>query len=147
MYLVNGARDEASDVFLLAKDVGERRRERGSSLHGREHNLADAAAAVEAEDALHLIERHVFHDVHHVLVEFAADGGEVGEDERLLHVKPEGDDVLGVFDGELLRLCQLEILPEEFFVIRELDDERHVERLLQPLGEQERNQVAEVEAG
>ena len=144
--LVNGARDEASHVLLLAEDVRKRRGERGRRLHRGKHDLADVAAAIKAEDPLHLIERHVLHDVDHVLVELAADGTKVREDEGLLHVESQSDDVLGVLHREPLRVGQLEIFPEELFVVGQLDDERYVERLLQPLGEQERDQVTEVKA-
>ena len=145
--LVYGARYKTSHVLLLAKDVRKRRGERGRGLHGGEHDLANVAAAVEAEDALHLVEGHVLHDVDHVLVKLSAHGAKVGEDEGLLHVKPEGDDVLGVLHRELLRVGQLEIFPEELLVVGQLDDERHVEGLLQPFGEKERDEMTEVEPG
>ena len=72
-YLVDGARDETSDVLLLPEDEWERGGEGGRGLDRGEHDLADIGAVVEAEDALHLVERHVLHHVDHVLVELAAD--------------------------------------------------------------------------
>lgn len=55
-HLVNSTGDEASDVLLGAKDVGERCREAGCSLDCREGNLANVVLlrhAHEAADGIH----------------------------------------------------------------------------------------------
>lgn len=36
-------------------------------------------------------------------------------------------------------------LPEVLFIIRHLDDERHVERVLKPLGKHKRDQVTQMQ--
>lgn len=58
LYLVNGARDEASDVLARSKHVWEGVREGGSCLHCREGNLADVVLHAETKDATHLVHGH-----------------------------------------------------------------------------------------
>lgn len=67
--LIDGAGDEAGHILGVAEDEGKRRRERRRRLRGREADLADAITVAEAEDALHLVERHALLDADHVLVE------------------------------------------------------------------------------
>ena len=57
--------------------------------------------------------------------------GAVGEDEGLLDVEPEGDDVLGILQRQLLSLLQGEILPQELFIIRHLDHQWNIKYILE----------------
>ena len=54
--LVNGARDEAPDLLVIAEDVREGIRQSGGSLHRRECDLADVVLALEPKDAPRLCE-------------------------------------------------------------------------------------------
>eukprot|EP00470_Lotharella_oceanica_P005389 CAMPEP_0170177056 /NCGR_PEP_ID=MMETSP0040_2-20121228/9793_1 /TAXON_ID=641309 /ORGANISM="Lotharella oceanica, Strain CCMP622" /LENGTH=97 /DNA_ID=CAMNT_0010419567 /DNA_START=904 /DNA_END=1197 /DNA_ORIENTATION=+ len=64
---------------------------------------------------------------------------QVGEDKRLGNIKPHGNDVLGVFEGQAMVLRERLVLPEELLIVRELDHQRHVKYLLKILREHERN--------
>lgn len=64
---------------------------------------------------------------------------------HLLGIKSTGDNVLGVLPGQLVDIVNVQWLPQVLFIVRELDDKRHVECLLQPLRELEGDQVAHVQ--
>ena len=57
--------------------------------------------------------------------------GEVREDERLLDVKPEGDDVFDILPAEALALFHLQVFPEELLVVCELDDQGNIKHVLE----------------
>jgi hypothetical protein len=52
--LINGARNEAGDILLVAEDEGEGGREGGHGLDGGKHDLPDVGAQVEPENAANL---------------------------------------------------------------------------------------------
>lgn len=56
----------------------------------------------------------------------------VREDKGLVDVKATGDDVLGVLHSVAIGLVQGQVLPQVLLVIRHLDDQGHVEHILQP---------------
>ena len=56
-YLVNGARDEARDVFLALEDEREWRGEGGGGLDSRKHDLPNVCAIVKSKDAANLNEK------------------------------------------------------------------------------------------
>mmetsp|Transcript_4771 Transcript_4771/g.17846 ORF Transcript_4771/g.17846 Transcript_4771/m.17846 type:complete len:397 (+) Transcript_4771:649-1839(+) len=144
--LVDGARDEASKRLLVgAEEVREAVGERGRRLRGREADLPDVGLAGEAEDAARLVERDALGDLQHVEVEGGAHVVDVGEDERAPGVESARDDVLGVLPRQPPGVLELHGLPQELLVVGELDDERHLESLLEPLGEVEGDEVAEVQ--
>ena len=77
---------------------------------------------------------------------------EVAEEEGLALVEAAGDDVLGVLNREPREVVQVVALPvrvlalpQELLVVGQLDDQRDVEDVLQPLGEVERDHVPEME--
>ena len=63
----------------------------------------------------------------------------------LLRVESASDDVLRVFVAHMNTLVQRELLPQEFLVVGQLDHQGAIEHLLQPLGEEKRNEMAEME--
>ena len=65
-----------------------------------------------------------------------------GSNAYLLGVEAAGDDVLGVLVAHVDALFERHLLPQELLVVGQLDDQRTVEGLLQPLGEEEGDQVA-----
>jgi hypothetical protein len=91
-----------------------------------------------------------------VAVEVAAVELVVGVDEGLFGVEAERDDVLCVFVGELeevlgslallLHAVVLVAGVQVFLVVGQHDDQRHVEDLLQLLGEEEWHRVSQVHA-
>ena len=103
-------------------------------MDGGEHDLSDVGTVRESEDSLDLIVGHVLHDVDHVLVEFPAHLSQIREDERFVHIESQSDDVFSIFDGQPLCVRHFQVFPEEFLVVRQLDDQRNVKRLLQPSG-------------
>ena len=144
--LVDGARDQASKRLLVgAEEVREAVGERGRRLRGREADLADVGLAGEAEDAARLVERDALGDLQHVEVERGAHVVDVGEDERAPGVESARDDVLGVLPRQPPGVLELHGFPQELLVVGELDDEGHLESLLEPLGEVEGDEVAEVQ--
>lgn len=75
----------------------------------------------------------------------ATDVLKVAEDKGLSHVEAAGDDVLAVLACQPPRLRRRQALPQALLIVRELHDERALERVLQPLGEHEGDEVAQVE--
>lgn len=144
--LVDGARDQAADVLFrhVRKQVGEAGRERGCGLDGGERVLADVVRFREPENppdgrgCRHLLDPGD-EGVHrpHVRV--------VVKDKGLARVEPQGDNVLGVFACKAHGVFLRKAFPQEFLVVRELDGELHVEGLLEPLGEDEGDEVPKVE--
>ena len=55
-HLIDGARNETSDVLLALEDEGEGGGEGRDGLDGGKHDLPDVCAVVEAEDAANLNE-------------------------------------------------------------------------------------------
>ena len=98
-------------------------------MDGGERHLSDVGGAVEAEDAAALVESdHLLNAAHgrvHVLHVV-----QVAEYERLLLLEPAGDDVLRVLISEAVALIEVDLLEEELLVVRQLDDERHLEHTL-----------------
>ena len=97
--MIYGARNKTSNVLPVPEDEREGAGEGGCGLNCREHNLADVGAVVEPENPLHLIVRHVFHDIQHVLVEFPANSLKIRENKSFVHVESERDDIFGIFHG------------------------------------------------
>lgn len=70
---------------------------------------------------------------------------EIRVDKSLFLVETHRDDVLGIFFGEFDCLFHREaLLEQKLLIIRQHDDERHVENVLQPFGELERDCVTNV---
>lgn len=63
-----------------------------------------------------------------------------------LGVEAAGNDVLRVVDAHLATLVERQLLPQELLVVGQLDHEGAVEHVLQPLGEEEGDQMAEMQA-
>ena len=64
--------------------------------------------------------------------------------EHSLGIEPAGDDVLRVLATHLHALIQSQRLPQELLVVRQLDHQGALEHVLQPLGEEEGNQVTQM---
>ena len=144
--LVDSTWDEAGHSLLVPKDEREGGGKARSCLNGWKADLPNWTAVVETENTLHLVVRHTLLDLDNVLVEgrTLAHESEVGEDEGFFNVESKRNDVLDVLPGQAHRLLLLQILPQELLVVRQLDDQGHVEGLLQPLGEEEGYEVAKV---
>lgn len=69
---------------------------------------------------------------------------EIGENERLPYVKSQSNDVFSILPGQSHCFLHLEIFPQSLLVVSQLNHQRHVESLLEPLGDDEGNQVAQV---
>ena len=63
---------------------------------------------------------------------FVPDVVGVAEDEGFVDVEAARDDVFCVLEGQALAFVEGEIFPEKLFVVGQLNDERNVERILQP---------------
>lgn len=116
-----------------------------TDLHRWEGDFADTVLGGEAKDPSDLVHVHASLDAGDVAVKGAAHVVKVREDEGPGGVKAAGDDVLGVFAGQPAGLLHAQPLPQELFVVGELHHQRHLERVLQPLGEHEGDEVAQVE--
>lgn len=79
------------------------------------------------------------------VVVHVADVVHVVEDERLLGVEAAGDDVFRVLATHSRALIQCQLLPQEFLVVCKLNHQGTVEGVLQPLREEEGNQVTQME--
>src|SRR5437763_7476398 len=87
----------------------------------------------ESKDGLTLVRGHASGNLDDVLVEGAAHEFEIAKDEGLLWIESAGDDVLGILLGVLEHIWDGQILLEQvLFVVREHDDQRHVEDFLYP---------------
>ena len=62
-----------------------------------------------------------------------------------LGVESAGNDVLRVVDAHLPTLVERELLPQELLVVGQLDHQGAVEHVLQPLGEEEGDQMPEMQ--
>mmetsp|Transcript_22472 Transcript_22472/g.57027 ORF Transcript_22472/g.57027 Transcript_22472/m.57027 type:complete len:401 (-) Transcript_22472:153-1355(-) len=142
--LVDRARDEAGHALVLPEDMRERGREGGRGLYGGKSVLPDVVRVRKAKDGLDRRVGGEFLDAHDVGVH-GAHVVEVGEDEGARDVEATRDDVFAVLARQAVCLLQRDVLPEEFLVVGELDDERALERVLQPFGEHKGDQVPEVQ--
>ena len=125
-------------------------------MFGAVGDEADVGGAGEAEGALGLVEGEKGLELGGVAVEVAAVELVVGVDEGLFGVEAQRDDVLCVLVCEVEEvLCGLALLlhavvlvagVQVFLVVGQHDDQRHVEDLLQLLGEEEWYGVSQVHA-
>mmetsp|Transcript_3736 Transcript_3736/g.9327 ORF Transcript_3736/g.9327 Transcript_3736/m.9327 type:complete len:359 (-) Transcript_3736:1020-2096(-) len=137
--------DEAHDVFSIAKHRWEAGRKCGSSLYSGECALADVVAFGEAEDATRLIVGDLLLNLQHQGVH-CLDIVQIREDEGLVLVKTDRQNVLGVLVRKALALLYGEVfLEQELLIVGQLDHQRHVEGVLQPLCEPEGHQMAQVQ--
>ena len=67
-HLINGTRDEALDVLVGSKDLGEGGAERRSGLDGGETHLADVVTVAKTKDTLGLVHRDTFLNLEHLPV-------------------------------------------------------------------------------
>ena len=146
--LVDSSRDQARHGLALAEDVRERGTEGRGSLDGREGELANIVRLVESKDSLDLVEVHVFLHAEHVGVQ-VLDVLNVAENECLFRVKSKCNDVLDVVEAHAngaFGTIKVELRTvDKLLVICNLDDQRHVEGVLQVLGEDEGDAVTEME--
>mmetsp|Transcript_10997 Transcript_10997/g.41053 ORF Transcript_10997/g.41053 Transcript_10997/m.41053 type:complete len:432 (+) Transcript_10997:2819-4114(+) len=106
---------------------------------------SDVVRIAEAEDPTGNAEGHPLLNVHDDRIH-GGDVVQVAEDECLALVKTACNDVLRIEVGQLVASVQGQVLLEkELLIIRQLDDQGHVEGLLQVLREMEGNQVPEVQ--
>ena len=66
------------------------------------------------------------------------------EYKRLVHVKSNGNDVFGILPSQSLTLVQFQVFEEELFIVSQLNYQGNIEHVLEPLGEDERDQVSHV---
>lgn len=134
--LVDAAGNQAGDV-PAAEDVGEAGGEAGSRLNSGISSHAAVVAHLKAEDSAEGIEIDVTLEAANIRVEIAH-VLRVDEDEGLLRVQADCDDVLDVLVGQVGEFFQVaSLLVEVLLVVSHLNDERHVEGLLQVLAEDE----------
>ncbi|KAH3684657.1 hypothetical protein WICPIJ_004373 [Wickerhamomyces pijperi] len=123
--LIDGTWNQTWGLRWQAQDIWEGGWESGGDLDGGEMQLTDTVRVLEPKDG--------------------SGSGCVGEDERVFRVETNGDDVLGVFLSEGSDVFDGELwLEEELLVIGQLDNQRSIKDVLQPFGEDERNQVAQM---
>eukprot|EP00754_Rhynchopus_humris_P036804 Rhum_TRINITY_DN18897_c0_g1::Rhum_TRINITY_DN18897_c0_g1_i1::g.168709::m.168709 len=142
--LVDGTGDEARDRTLrVREDVRESTGEGRCRLDRGEAPLADVVRHAEPEAAADLVGGDGLGDAGNGLVHGAV-VLEVAEDKGLLRVEAEGNDVLDVLERHVLDLVHGQVLPVELLVVRDLDHQRDIERVLKPLREHEGDQVPHV---
>ena len=120
----------------------------------RDWGNQECSRVVEAKRRLRLVDGDLPRDLGDVAVEGPADKVVVTEDERLLELEADGDDISGVPLRELVRLLDLQLVFEQELLVvcvrrpgrgsaraafwersrrtGELDDQGHVEDVLQP---------------
>ena len=75
----------------------------------------------------------------------AAEILEITVNESLVDVEAHSDDVLCIVPGVLHDIFERELLPKQsFFIVGQLDDQWHVEDVLEPAGELEWDGVSDV---
>ena len=154
--LINAHGDQTGDVGdrlgsvllgLFGPQLGVRSRERSDTLHRGEEQPADVGAFVEPECATDLVKGDQLSELPSVHQEVRADVFQVAVDERLLHVKAQGNDILGVVHRILHCLFEGEaVLEQGLLVVRKHEDQRNVEDILQPLRERQRDGVPQMQA-
>lgn len=69
----------------------------------------------------------------------------IAEDEGLVNIKPHSNDVFCIVSGELHYFFERELLPKQsLLIIGKLYDQWHVEDILKPAGELERDGMSDV---
>lgn len=127
----NQAWNRRSLLPVGAENVWEARGKPRGRLGGAEMELADVIAVVKAECASYRVDRDPLGHTAHVLIECATDEVEVAEDECLLHVKPDGNNILNVLSGIPLDIVDFDLLVVHvFLVVGHHDHEGHVEHIL-----------------
>jgi len=144
--LVDGAGNEALDVLSAAKDLREAGGEGGSSLNGRETVFSDMVRIRETEGTTGLVASNGSGDLGDGRIE-VLDVVCVLENKSLRNIKTACNNILSILKTKTASFFKSQItLPVEFFIISELDHKRNVENTLQPLGELEWHQMAEMES-
>mmetsp|Transcript_25829 Transcript_25829/g.44110 ORF Transcript_25829/g.44110 Transcript_25829/m.44110 type:complete len:422 (+) Transcript_25829:176-1441(+) len=133
-------------------------------LYRRKGNLPNIAPAIEPKDAIDLIDRDRLPNPHNVRIH-PPHVIQIAEQKRLLLDEIAGDDVLGIFHGQVgetiqiisRSICLLLFSPsvsgmfsgvfaleQKLFVVRHLNHQRTLERPLEPRREEEGDEMAEV---
>ena len=120
-------------------------RETRRRLRRRKPNLSNVGLTRETKDPAHLVQRHTLCNFHHVFVYGRAHVVDVGENKRTLGIKTTRDDIFCVFSSQSFAFLKRHVLPQELLIIRQLNHQRYLERLLQPRGEVKRNQMSQVQ--
>jgi len=142
--LVDRLRDQAQHVLGSSKGHREGAGEGRGSLNSWEANLSNVGLVIEAKHANGLAEGHALANLANIGVH-VADVVQIAKDKGLCLIESACNDVLGIFASELVALFQFHVLEVELFVIRELNHQRYVKRLLQIAREVERDQVTQVQ--
>lgn len=109
-------------------------------------NLADVGAVVKSKRASYLVEGNQLAELPHVHEDVSTGVLQIAVDERLLLIEATGNDVLCILQPKLVRLLEGELLLEQgLLIVRQHDDQRYIEDILQPSCELERDRVTEVE--
>src|SRR3989442_9390575 len=122
------------------------REERGGGLDTRVENLADIVRVLETEDRLGRRICDAFRDLDRNRIEMM-NVLRVEEDPRELRVEAHRDDVEDVVVAYLRRVLEvLEVLEEEFLVVRDLEVQLRAKLLLKPLREEPGEHVPDMNA-
>lgn len=117
-------------------------------MHGRERILSDVLVLLKSEDSLDLAIIDMFLELDDVGVQFF-NVVNVGEDESFFGIEPKRENIFDVVLAHLigtLRPVQLNLLlVQVLLIVRDLDHQRHIEGLLEPLRENEGHTVTHVE--
>lgn len=103
--------------------------------------------SVKAKSTSDLVRRYSPCEFNRVLVKVAAHVLEIGVDESLLDVESHGNNILCILFGKLHSLFNSKlVLEKELLVIRQHDDQRNIEDVLEPLGKLKWNGMSNVHA-
>lgn len=94
----------------------------------------------------HLVERDKLRKLPDIHQKMTTDILQITIDESLLQIESARDDILRILQRELMRLLKRQlILEQRLLVIRKHNHQRHIEYILQPLRERERNRMSQMQ--
>ena len=120
-------------MTLLISYLWEGNAKRRSSLNSRKTNLSDTITISKSKDASGLTKCNTLLNAANSPIEFRrmADIVCVCKDERLVDIKADSDNVLGVGNCKTVNFVDRKVFPQELFVICKLNYQRHIKCVLQ----------------
>mmetsp|Transcript_33411 Transcript_33411/g.66062 ORF Transcript_33411/g.66062 Transcript_33411/m.66062 type:complete len:631 (+) Transcript_33411:644-2536(+) len=140
-------------LALAPEHDGKGVRKTGRRLYGRKRHLPNIGRSLKPEDAVDRAGGDALPDSHHRGIH-SSDVVQIREQKGFLFVEPARQNVLGVLQRQPVKVVEVVpvfvrvlALEQKLLVVRHLDDQGDVERLLQPLRHEEGNQVSHVHGG
>mmetsp|Transcript_17514 Transcript_17514/g.33208 ORF Transcript_17514/g.33208 Transcript_17514/m.33208 type:complete len:211 (+) Transcript_17514:1649-2281(+) len=139
------------DALLTSAQYPRKRRWKGwCSLNGRKRNFSNIGTPIKPKDPIDSIGRHRLPNTHNRGVH-GPNILQVRKDKCLFRNESTGNDILGIFHGQMGKVIQIiprffivHTLEEELFIIGHLNHQRALKCLLKPLGKHKGYQMSQM---